>query len=93
MGEHSSEVFAVGGTVVEILLSGDLAPWVETFNLHVTTVRPLDDSTVDALGGREWTYVIDLSTMTIVWMQFGSYKDGSPTIQDAIAELKRRAAE
>lgn len=80
-------MFAVGGTVVEILLSGDLDTWAEAFALPVSAVQPLDGETEAHLGGREWNYIIDTTTLTIVWMEFGSYSDGSSTVDRGIDEL------
>jgi len=77
----------VGGTVVEILLSGDLDTWAEAFALPVSTVRPLDGETKELLGGREWNYIVDTTTLTIVWMEFGSYSNGGSTVDRGIDEL------
>ena len=41
-----------------------------------------------ALVSREWTYVIDLKTMKIVWKGFGSYDGSKASSVDAgLSEL------
>lgn len=72
-----------GGLVVEILHSGDVLAWIKAEDLHVTVVKPKDAQTLTALVSREWTYVIDLKTMKIVWKGFGSYDGSQPSSVDA----------
>ncbi|MFO0569593.1 MAG: hypothetical protein U0263_28345 [Polyangiaceae bacterium] len=59
-----------------MLYSGDLVAWIKNEDLHISVVKPKDGETLKALVSREWTYVVDLKTMKIVWKGFGSY-DGS----------------
>ncbi|MCC6216005.1 MAG: hypothetical protein IT376_14155 [Polyangiaceae bacterium] len=69
-----------------MLLSGALDPWVDTYDLSVTALSPAPGSTFGAdLGGREWAYVVELSTMRIVWKGFGSY--GPTTNSSALQGL------
>ncbi len=80
--------------MVEILLSGELEPWIDQHDLRVTVVRPKDDATEEALGGREWTHVIDLSTGEMVWSEFGSFSSGgTSSVGAGIAEMKRLLSE
>ncbi len=82
-----------GGAVVEILLSGELETWVQQFGLNVTVVRPKDGTSKEVLGGRQWTYVIDLTTGETVWRQFGGYSGDDSSVGTGIAEMKRLLAE
>ena len=94
MGELGTEGIAAGGAVVEILLSGELEAWIDTFGLAVTTVRPKDDATQETLGGRENAHIIDLQSGVMVWHAFGSFSgSGDSVIVEAIDELLRRLAE
>ena len=80
--------------MVEILLQGDLEPWIEQFGLEITAVRPTSEATRDALGGREWTHVVDLSTGKMVWSEFGSFSSsGESSVGAGIAEMQRLLAE
>jgi hypothetical protein len=77
-----------GGVVVEILHSGDVDAWVKAYDLHVTVVKPKDAETLNELVSREWTYVIDLSTMKIVWKGFGSYDGSKPSsVEEGLSQL------
>ena len=89
MGAQGAEVVANGGAVVEILLSGDLDPWINEHDLEITTVRPKNDSTEEQLGGREWTHIIDLSDGTIVWQEFGSFDGSKSGAAAGLEELNR----
>lgn len=76
--------------MVEILLSGELEPWIEQFDLQITVVRPKDDATREALGGREWTHIVDLNDGTMLWSEFGSFSSsGESSVGAGIAELVR----
>ncbi len=94
MGEQGKQGVDAGGAVVEILLSGDLEPWIEQFGLNVTVVRPKDGATQDALGGREWTHIIDLSDGKMLWSEFGSFSSsGESSVKAGIAEMQRLLSE
>ncbi len=94
MGELGQSGVEAGGAVVEILLSGDLEPWIDQFGLSITVVRPKDGATQEALGGREWTHVIDLQTGKMLWSEFGSFSSsGESSVAAGIAEMKRMLAE
>ena len=65
-----------GGAVVEILMTPDpqaaspqagLNTWITTFGLNITAVLPRDGMTQSVLGVRETAYIVNLSTMKIVW--------------------------
>lgn len=71
-----------GGVVVEVLHSGDLVAWIQAEDLHVSVVKPKDGETLSQLVSREWTYVVDLKTMKIVWKGFGSYDGSKPSSVD-----------
>lgn len=71
-----------GGVVVEVLYSGDLVAWIQAEDLHVSVVKPKDGETLSQLVSREWTYVVDLKTMKIVWKGFGSYDGSKPSSVD-----------
>ena len=94
MGEQGKDGVDAGGAVVEILYSGELETWIEQFALDITVVRPKDGATRDALGGREWTHVIDLESGELVWSEFGSFSSsGESSVGAGIAEMKRLLAE
>jgi hypothetical protein len=75
-----------GGVVVDVLHAGpiglppspgDVLAWAKAEDLHISVVKPKDGETLAQLVSREWTYVIDLKTMKIVWKGFGSYSGGA----------------
>lgn len=78
-----------GGLVVEILHSGDLVAWIKSENLHVTVVKPKDAETLNQLVSREWTYIVDLQTMKIVWKKFGSYGGQNTSVAEGLTELQK----
>ena len=70
-----------GGAVVEILMTPDplagsrtagLNAWVTTYGLNLTTVLPIGMTTQTQLGVRETAFVVNLSTMKIVWKYNGN---------------------
>jgi hypothetical protein len=75
-------VVNAGGAIVEILAGesrASLDAWVGNFMLVTTTVRDPDampSQTLNALVRREYTYVVDLSNMTITDVYIGT-TDGS----------------
>ncbi len=83
MGAEGKAAIDSGALVVDILYAGpiglppsdtELAAWVQAEDLHVTVVRPKPgDPSLTELQSREWTYIVDLNTMKIVWTGFGSY--------------------
>ena len=89
MGASGAEAVMNGGAVVEILLDGDLVPWINEHGLEITTVKPKDDETEDLLGGREWAHIIDLDDGTIVWQEFGSFGGGTSGAELGLTELAR----
>ena len=93
MGEQGKAGVDAGGAVVEILLSGDLEPWIDQYALDITVVRPKDDATRDALGGREWTHLVDLTTGEMVWSEFGSYGSSGSSVGEGITEMQRLLAD
>ena len=68
-----------GGIIIEVLAEGgsrqNLDGWITTYNLPVTTVRDPDampTQSIDALGRREYNYIVNLSTMKIEVFDMGS---------------------
>lgn len=84
LGDLSAPVQQAGGRVIEVLFSGtgaatDPAPvlgaWITAYDLKVTTIIPKAGNTlVTDDGMRENSYIVDLTTMKIVWTVFGSYR-------------------
>ncbi len=85
---------AAGGAVVEALLdSGQAAldAWINTYDLKISVVHPKQTSQfLTDLGPRETAYVIDLSTMKIVWTGFGSFgPTDNSSAKQAMAEMAK----
>ncbi|MEZ4227093.1 MAG: hypothetical protein R3B13_39510 [Polyangiaceae bacterium] len=78
-----------GGLIVDVLYSGDLVAWIKAENLKISVVKPkAGDPTLTELVSREWSYIVDLKTMKIVWKGFGSYGGTAPTsMQTALDQL------
>jgi hypothetical protein len=87
MAAMGKQVVDKGGVMIEILAAvagaapqkSDLDAWITTYNLPVTTVKDPDSmplASLTALVRREYTYIVDLSTMKIVNRYIGS-TDGS----------------
>ncbi len=88
MGAEGQAAIEAGGLVVDVLYSGDLVAWIKTEDLHISVVKPKDATTLTELVSREWSYIVDLKTMKIVWKGFGSYGGGAPTsFHNALNEL------
>jgi hypothetical protein len=95
-------VVAAGGLILEVLgIDGEttrqqLDDWVNGSNLTITTVRDPDGKypqSQAALTTREWSYVIDLRTMKVVYKVFGSYGGGQDSVNAidmAIADIINR---
>lgn len=77
--------------VTEVLYTGDLVAWIKSESLQVSVVKPKQgDPTLTELQSREWSYIVDLKTMKIVWRGFGSYSGGAPqSMQTALDELTK----
>ena len=79
MGAEGQAAIEAGGLVTEVLYDGDLLSWIQANDLHVTVVKPKPgDPTLTDLQSREWSYIVDLKTMQIVWTGFGSYLGLNP---------------
>jgi hypothetical protein len=50
-------------------------------------VKPKDAQTITQLVSREWTYIVDLKTMKIVWKKFGSYNGANTSVDAGLTEL------
>lgn len=102
MADEGAAVNAAGGLVIEVLETtgffaqaskGSLDAWVNKYGLPVTVVKDLDGSgtpTMDALGGREHAYIIDLATMKILKIITGDNTGlGATSGGLGMAELRR----
>lgn len=79
---------------MELLLDGassrvppteaELRAWADAYDLPMTTVGPIDDRTRQVFADREFGYVIDLETMTVVWRRQALFS--TPTISDLAIE-------
>lgn len=79
---------AAGGAVVEALIEDELDAWITTYDLKITVVRPKSSAFLTEMGPREWGYIIDLSTMKIVWKGFGSFSTTTnSSAKQGLAEL------
>ncbi len=96
MGAKGQAAIQAGGLVTEVLYAGalggpptqaEMTAWIQTYGLYVTVVKPKDDQTLTDLVSREWTYVIDLKTMKIVWKEFGAYDGSKTSAGDGLTEL------
>jgi hypothetical protein len=89
MGAEGQAAIEAGGLVVDVLHDGsDPLPWILAEDLHVTVVKVKDSQTIQQLQSREWSYIVDLKTMKIVWTGFGSYSGQAPqSFQTAITKL------
>lgn len=87
-------MIAAGGAVLELLLDGprsntaptdqELAAWIQAYSLTVTSVRRVDARTREVFADREYAYIVDLSTMQVVWREQGLY--ATPTIADVAVD-------
>ncbi len=89
MGAKGVAAIQAGGLVVEVLYTGDMVAWIKSEDLKISVVKPKQgDPTLTELVSREWSYIVDLKTMKIVWKGFGSYGGGAPQSMDlALTEL------
>ncbi len=88
MGAKGQAAVEAGGLVVEVLYTGDMVAWIQGEDLHVSVVKPKDAQTLQELVSREWSYIVDLKTMKIVWKGFGSYSGAAPQSMDtALTQL------
>jgi hypothetical protein len=84
--DGGAAVVQAGGVIIEVLATdgfvtqptkAQLDSWVNTYLLHVTTVKDPDDAGTasnDLFGRRDQAYIVDLRTMTVI-----QYIDGSIT--------------
>lgn len=88
MGLRGEEVLDAGGAVLELLLDGlgtnqdpterEIAAWIEAHDLSVTTAGPREDRVRKVFPSREYAYIVELGTMTVLWREEGLY--ASPTV-------------
>ena len=67
-----------------------LDAWINSNQLTVTAVRDPDGAYPQSqryLVTREWSYVVDLHTMKVVFKQFGSYGGGQPSVDSINAAI------
>lgn len=92
---------AANTLVVEVLVSDALNPggaasrmnldsWITTYRLPVTSVRdPSGTPTLTTYGRREYTFIVDLSTMRILERIDGSVAGiGDSSIRTALAHVR-----
>jgi len=94
---NGAVVVAAGGIIVEVLIQSgysggaldmfDITTWVNTYDLDITTMMAVDAQTEAALIDREWSFIIDTSTMQIVWRQQGSQVDGGESSSGAYSGM------
>jgi hypothetical protein len=82
MGTEGQAAIEAGGLVVDVFIDGaqttQMDAWIQTESLHVSVCTAKDGQTLAELQSREWSYIVDLSTMKIVWTGFGSYSGQAP---------------
>jgi hypothetical protein len=97
VGAREQEILDAGGAVIELVHEGqsgapptesELRAWMGAHDIESVTVGPADDRTKAVFPEREYAYIVDLRSMTVVWRERGLY--ASPTIgavgADAILE-------
>jgi hypothetical protein len=99
LGDLSAPVQAAGGRVIEVMFSGtagaptdnELDSWVTAYDLKVSLVAPKGTSSLaGGASDREHAYIVDLSTMKIVWTVFGSYgPTTNSSAKQGLAEMRR----
>ncbi|MEM1031667.1 MAG: hypothetical protein AAF928_00240 [Myxococcota bacterium] len=82
---------ASGGIVMQVLVDNTQNPmslvdtWVGTFEINASVMHDRDGEVRNQLSpngqNREWAYLIDLSTMEILWRAFGSF-GGNLDVED-----------
>lgn len=85
-GITSEIVQQAGGIVIELMVDNTSSAmtlidnWVATYQLNCSVMHDKDGQSRPALasgnGDREWAFIVDLSTMEIVWRAFGSLGGG-----------------
>ena len=85
-----------GGIVIELMVDstndamGLVDSWTAAYSLNCSVMHDKDGTAnpilADEGANREWAFVIDLSTMEIVWRGFGSL-GGGLAIEDYAAVL------
>ena len=87
-GITSTIVQQNGGILIELMVDPTNDPmdlvnrWVSSYSLNCSVMHDKDGMTRPALAtgnqDREWAFIVDLSTMEIVWAEHGSHASGSP---------------
>lgn len=86
------EVVGIDGVATK----SDLTNWVNSAQAEITSVRDPDGqypASKGVLKTREWSYIVDLSTMKIVAKFFGSYGGGQASItalNNALDDINKR---
>ena len=95
---NGATVVNAGGMIAEVLIQSgfngalqmsDVTTWVNTFELDFTVVMATDGETQNALIDREWTYIVDTSTMEIVWRRQGVQFDAGESGSAAYAGMQQ----
>jgi hypothetical protein len=86
-GVSSETVQSNGGIYIELIVDSLSNPvstvdaWTASYALNCSVMHDKDGASRPALangGDREWSYLVDLSNMQIVWTAFGSLGGGLP---------------
>lgn len=90
LGQLSLPVQQAGGAVIEALFGGDLDAWITAYDLKVTTAVPEPGGgLVGGVADREHAFIVELSTMQIVWYGFGSYATtDNSSAKQGLAEMQ-----
>jgi len=93
-GITSETVQANGGIFIELMVDSTSDPmtlldaWTSAYSLNCSVMHDKDGVANGVLqdegANREWAFIIDLSTMEIVWRAFGSL-GGSLAVEDYAA--------
>jgi len=98
--ENIAAIHGAGGIILELLEQGtsggtppttpEMDGWITTYGLKCDVLRLKFDNP-PALEGREWAYLVDLSTMEIVWKAFGSTgTTNNSAAKQGLVEIKSR---
>lgn len=92
LGPLGDDLSARGAVVIELVLEGsggdlptddELRTWARGSDLTVTTARPASNRGSEVFASREYGYIVDLTTMQVVWSERALYS--SPSIVERAA--------
>lgn len=103
MSEYTRQVVDAGGAVLELLVDGEtlgldpsqqeLDVWILNNDLRMTTMIPGDEDVRRVFPDRDHVYIIDLSTMKVVWHEVGPGLDRATSEIGAEEMLARYLSE